>query len=195
MKQDRARRTHALVLDAAAIEFAAHGAAGCSLDRVAARIGLTKGALYGHFASKAALKAELLSQFESAWRELLDRADASAESALDAMDTLLTGLTQRLGHDPRFGCGMRLITDEAQVEGRLPPQYPELRNLITRLAARAQQQGELAPEPSAETVGDSMLAILVGVRHTTASNQPDQLVTRVAKLRDILLSDRSAAPG
>ncbi|WP_052069629.1 TetR/AcrR family transcriptional regulator [Streptacidiphilus albus] len=190
MKQDRARRTHALLLDAAAVEFAAHGATAGSLDRVAERTGLTKGALYGHFPSKAALVSELLAQFEAVWRELLHHADTVPGSALAALDRLLLELAQRLGDDPRFSCGMRLIVDAAQVEGQVPSQFPELRDRFTQLAVRAQQAGELLRDPSAEVVGDTMLAILVGVRHTTPSGCPDQLVARVTELRDALLTGR-----
>jgi AcrR family transcriptional regulator len=187
VKQDRARRTHALLLDAAAVEFAAHGAAAGSLDRVAERTGLTKGALYGHFPSKAALVSELLAQFEAVWRELLHHADTAPGSALAALDRLLLELAQRLGDDPRFSCGMRLIVDAAQVEGQVPSHFPELRDRFTQLAVRAQQA---LRDPSAEVVGDTMLAILVGVRHTTPSGCPNQLVSRVTELRDALLTGR-----
>lgn len=187
MKQHRARRTHELILDAAAVEFAAYGAAGGSLERVVDRTGLTKGALYGHFSSKSALIDELLAQFDAVWQELLDQAEAAAGSALAALDRLLLDLACRLGRDPRFGCAMRLIVDEAQLEGRIPPHFPQLRDLFTRLAAKAQDLGELAAEPAAEVIGDSMLTILLGARQTTSGNQPEELVARVTKLRDLLL--------
>ena len=192
MKQHRARRTHELFLDAAAVEFAAYGAAGGSLERVVDRTGLTKGALYGHFSSKSALIAELLAQFDAVWQELLGQAEAAGGPALATLDRLLLDLAGRLGRDPRFGCAMRLVVDEAQLAGGIPPHFPQLRDLFTRLAARAQDQGELASEPAAEMVGDTMLTILLGVRQTTSGNQPEELVARVTKLRDLLL--RGCAP-
>ena len=149
MKQDRARRTHALLLDAAAVEFAAHGATAGSLDRVAERTGLTKGALYGHFPSKAALVSELLAQFEAVWRELLHHADTVPGSALAALDRLLLELAQRLGDDPRFSCGMRLIVDAAQVEGQVPSQFPELRDRFMSVAAERHR-------PAAQIIRDLM---------------------------------------
>lgn len=194
MKQHRARRTHELFLDAAAVEFAAYGAAGGSLERVVDRTGLTKGALYGHFSSKNALIAELLAEFDAVWQELLGRAEAATGPALAALDRLLLDLAGRLGHDPRFGCAMRLIVDDAQLAGGIPPHFPQLRDALTRLAAKAQEQGELAPEPSAEIVGDSMLTILLGVRQSTSGNQPEELVARVKKLRDLLLAVCTPAP-
>ena len=53
-------RTRALLLDAAAREFAAHGYAGASVDRIAEAAGFSAGALYANFASKEALFLELL---------------------------------------------------------------------------------------------------------------------------------------
>jgi AcrR family transcriptional regulator len=189
VKQDRARRTHALVLDAAAAEFVAHGFTGTQLERVVARTGLSKGALYGHFSSKVAIADELVEQFEEAWRRMLDRADSSASSPLAACDSLLLELAHRLGHDLRFVCGLRLVTEEARAEGQVPRHFEELRALMAKLAKQAQELGALSPEPSADRIGDSLLAVLVGVHHTTPANRPEQVVDRVRDLRAILLGE------
>ncbi|MFD7736058.1 TetR family transcriptional regulator, partial [Kitasatospora phosalacinea] len=158
MKQDRARRTHALILDAAATEFAAHGAVGGSIERVAQRIGLTKGALYGHFASKGALMVDLLDQFDASWQELLTRARQEPASGLDAAGRLLDELAERLGTDVRFACGLRLATERSRTEGRVPDQVERLRTVLVELATLAQEDGELAaaapaPRRGAATCG------------------------------------------
>ncbi|MFJ6517957.1 TetR family transcriptional regulator [Streptomyces filamentosus] len=70
VKQERARRTRERVLDAAAHEFAAHGYAHTTINGVAARLGMTKGALYGHFASKDLLAAALLRYGEETWTRI-----------------------------------------------------------------------------------------------------------------------------
>ena len=48
-KQERARRTREKVLTAAAEVFAVQGYDSTTLNTVAERIAMTKGALYGHF--------------------------------------------------------------------------------------------------------------------------------------------------
>ncbi|MBC3839994.1 TetR/AcrR family transcriptional regulator [Streptacidiphilus sp. 4-A2] len=48
-QQDRGKRTRERVLDAAAEEFAVQGYSRTTINAVAARLGMSKGALYGHF--------------------------------------------------------------------------------------------------------------------------------------------------
>ena len=52
--------TRRILFDAAATEFAAHGFAGASVDRIAAAARLNKAMIYYHFGSKAKLYGEIL---------------------------------------------------------------------------------------------------------------------------------------
>ncbi|MER6995312.1 TetR family transcriptional regulator [Streptomyces sp. NPDC000410] len=171
VKQDRARRTHALVLDAAAAEFAAHGFAATNLQLVAARTGLTKGALYGHFASKAELAAELTRQFEEHWRHLLDAAATGAGSPLRALHTLVTELTRRTQQDVRFTAGLRLVCEEAQSQGAAAVQLEALRELLLRLVVRAQQDGEIAADHAPAVLSQLLLTLVYGLPHTPSAGE------------------------
>ena len=57
---DDPQSSRQLVFDAAAREFAAHGFAGASVDRIAASARLNKAMIYYHFGSKAGLYGEIL---------------------------------------------------------------------------------------------------------------------------------------
>jgi len=57
---DEPHSSRQLIFDAAAREFAAHGFAGASVDRIAARARLNKAMIYYHFGSKAGLYGEIL---------------------------------------------------------------------------------------------------------------------------------------
>ena len=61
-RQERAERSRARILDAAADEFDAHGFSGARLERIVERTGLTKGAVYFHFRSKLDLAKALVSE-------------------------------------------------------------------------------------------------------------------------------------
>lgn len=180
VKQDRARRTHALVLDAAAAEFAAQGFAATNLQVVARRTGLTKGALYGHFASKAELAAELTRRFEESWLGLLTTAEESATTPLRALDVLLTQLAGRIQHDTRFGAGLRLVIEKARSEGNRPAQVDQLRVLLLHLVALAQREGEIDAGHQPDLLAQLLMAVVFGLQHTTGSAQatPDDERTR-----------------
>ncbi len=72
------------------------GAAGVRIDRIAARLGLSKGSFHHHFAGAEGYKRDLLAYFERLSVEALERAIAEASAQSDARGVLrhLTDLIQ-----------------------------------------------------------------------------------------------------
>ncbi|MFF1627519.1 TetR family transcriptional regulator [Streptomyces sp. NPDC058272] len=183
VKQDRARRTHELVLDAAAAEFATHGFAGTNLQSVAERTGLTKGALYGHFGSKAELAAELTRQFGERWQELLHTARSTEDSPLPSLHTLVTEVFRRTQQEGRFAAGLRLVVEEARAKGVRPPHLEQLRLLLLALVERGQEHGEIDAGRAPEVLSQLLLAAVYGLHHTA----PVARAEHVREMWDILL--------
>ncbi|GAA4621496.1 TetR family transcriptional regulator [Actinoallomurus vinaceus] len=65
-RQERRAQTRAALLDAAEHLWAERGIRGASLDEIAGRAGLTKGAVYSNFASKSDLVLALLERYTQA---------------------------------------------------------------------------------------------------------------------------------
>ena len=147
--------TKAALVEAATRRFAEHGYAGTALDDVAADLQATRGAVYHHFASKAALFHAVFDELESGMiRQVLaagarepDRR-AAARAALDAF----------LDHccDPVYG---RVVWQEAplalgwQVWKAAEEQYAY--GLIEQTISGLIAAGDLPPlplEPFARTV-------------------------------------------
>ena len=83
-REEYSASTRRALLDSATSLFAERGYAGTSLDEIAAGARVTKGALYGHFASKQALFRAVLQELEAATTQDVRRAVESAGSAWDA---------------------------------------------------------------------------------------------------------------
>ncbi|MGC5345213.1 TetR family transcriptional regulator [Streptomyces sp. DT24] len=186
-KQGRAQRTRELVLDSAAIEFAAHGFAGTNLQYVAERTGLTKGALYGHFASKALLAAELTDQFQQSWNDILGPAHTHTGSPMSALRRLALTLTERHDIDMRFQAGLRLATEDARNSGGRSAQLDDLHELILSLMKDAQRLGEVPPRHSPETLSCIALAMLFGIQQLTALVKTDDLLERIRTMCEVLI--------
>ncbi|MER7013144.1 TetR family transcriptional regulator [Saccharopolyspora sp. NPDC000359] len=77
--------TRARLLDAAAEEFAEHGVAGASVERIADRAGYTRGAFYGHFADKDAVVAALLEERTHREREEVAQLAAGEDDTWEAL--------------------------------------------------------------------------------------------------------------
>lgn len=106
LKQERALRTRAMLVRAAAEVFAESGFAGASVAKIAERAGLTLGAMYFHFKNKEAIAREIV-------RSQPDRVSPPLESdgLQRAVDVTLTWAYQ-MRDDPLLLAGARLVMDQ-----------------------------------------------------------------------------------
>ncbi|MFJ6086250.1 TetR family transcriptional regulator [Streptomyces sp. NPDC092369] len=180
-KQARARRTHELVLDAAAAEFLRHGYPRANLQHVADRTGLTKGALYGHFASKEQLAQALTAHLDEVVDQLVARTTAEDLPARDRLRTLTCALAERIEADVRVNAALRLAMDEIHSTPRPPKVLADLRALGER--------------PPTAPLADLAVVILVGAYCTAPDPDRRGLAERVRDLWDAFPADGQALSG
>jgi AcrR family transcriptional regulator len=99
---ERSAATRAALLDAARALFAERGFAGAGRDDIARRAGVTRGALYHHFASKQDLFVAVVEAMEA---ELGTRLIEAAMAEADPLEQLRAGCRAFLdtAMDPAFG--------------------------------------------------------------------------------------------
>lgn len=114
-RQERAERSRASILDAAADEFDQHGYAGARLERIVERTGLTKGAVYFHFRSKLDLAKALVAEKYGNWPAIVSDIDASGLRGVEAA----AELTRRVG--AVFASDVRVRAAMALSQTVLPP--------------------------------------------------------------------------
>ncbi|MDN0193477.1 TetR/AcrR family transcriptional regulator [Streptomyces sp. S.PNR 29] len=165
-KQERARRTREKVLDAAAEEFAAQGYDRATLNDVARRTGMTKGALYGHFPSKEILAATLLAQSREVWEEMRLARDVPGAAARTVLEGLVLELARRLRSDIRLRAALRLATDLPCLARATPDLFDDVRRYLVHLVRRAQEEGGMAPYPP-ELVAELLLTSMHGALHAS----------------------------
>ncbi|GAB2814920.1 hypothetical protein GCM10027073_53480 [Streptomyces chlorus] len=187
MKQARARLTHTVILDAAGEVFAAHGFAATNLQWVAARTGLTKGALYGHFPSKAALAAAVIESFEASWREMTADARHSARPALQTLTWLALELTRRMAEDIRFMAGLRLTMEAARAACTEVPHLAELHGLMTSLVLLSQKQGDIPVGHRPELLGRLLTALVLGTHESGLGIGRDDAAGALRSMWDTVL--------
>lgn len=114
-------RTRAAILDAAFGEIYRHGFQAASVDAILARAGVTKGALYHHFPSKAELGQAVVSEVIAGlvverWSGTLPKGPADPLSALQ--DVLRRRLAEADPAEAELGCPLNNIAQEmAPVDG------------------------------------------------------------------------------
>ncbi|MDI3390701.1 TetR/AcrR family transcriptional regulator [Streptomyces sp. B-S-A8] len=167
MSQQRSVRTRRLLLLAAAEEFAARGYSGARLKTVVDRIGMTKGALYGHFASKAELARAVADEAASHWDALSAQRPARPSDPVCELRRLAAQLARLMDDDTVFRAAVRLASD-----GRRGSRERDLVALVsdrlTELARRAQQEAGPAAAFGPVALADLVTtAIFAGVRPGT----------------------------
>lgn len=194
LKQDRARKTHEVLLDAAAGEFVRHGYAGANLKRIAVQIGMSKGALYAHFPSKEALATALTAPFDQAWRGLLQQADEARSDPLEALQCITFSLASRLRIDIRFRAGLQLVSEDARARGEVPTVIGDVMQMTTRLVRQAQQQGELRLTHAPEALSSLVVAATFGIYHTTSPHRLDDSPHEVHRIWQLAFPSSAACP-
>ncbi|MFF7795734.1 ScbR family autoregulator-binding transcription factor [Streptomyces sp. NPDC007991] len=106
VKQERAVRTRAALIHAAAEVFAESGFSRASVTQIAERAGLTLGAMYFHFRSKEMLAREIVASQPDLVVPPLE-----SEGLQRAVDLTLTW-AYRLRDDPVLLAGARLVMDQ-----------------------------------------------------------------------------------
>ncbi|MER5554065.1 TetR/AcrR family transcriptional regulator [Streptomyces sp. NPDC002793] len=161
-KQARALRTYDRVLDAAAHEFARYGYANANLQNIADRIRLTKGALYGHFATKEDLAVALDDHLSGALGDLLTGAGGSPRPALSRLRSLVLGLGRLFGTDVRALAALRLSAETARSASRPIPLLTETHGLVLQLVRETQKAGDWNASVPTVPLADLIVAALFG---------------------------------
>jgi AcrR family transcriptional regulator len=211
VKQDRAWRTHEKLLDASAQEFVRHGYAGANLQRIAVKTGMTKGALYAHFPSKAALAAALTATFDQEWHRLFGiihgeipdvtavrREGPAGEPAGTAGRPLLTlrliadGFVECLRTNLRFRAGLRLAFEEARSQDTVPEVIDGMSRVLVQLLRDAQALGEAEARGDPEVLGRFLVSSIFGTFCATPMGELDDLVERVRPIWRLLMPSTMA---
>jgi AcrR family transcriptional regulator len=165
--------TRAALLDAALFVFAERGFASATLADVAGRAGVTRGAVYHHFADKPALLAAVLGEpwdavAAPAWAAL-DGPGAGELPLRQRLPAFATAWLTALREDHRFQALMTVSLDAGGAAPRDPAANPEAakahglaawRDRLTSAFAAA--GGELADGVGPEAAAAHLLAWLCG---------------------------------
>lgn len=191
-----AAETRQAILKAALAEFSRRGYSATTLDGVARAAGVTRGAVYWHFANKAALYEELLRAFGGQAGAIMRAAAAEGGDFIAICQRILTRLLTHLDDDPELRAVMELSLFKTEHTEELADVVANQRagaaELIAQLAGIMQAgiaQGALRADLDPWDVARGFLAYQQGVFHLWLS-YPDafSLRERTAALADLFIS-------
>lgn len=167
----QAEQTRSALLEAAEQLFLEKGVARCTLEQIAQAAGVTRGALYWHFSSKAQLFHEMLDQVRLPPEQLAERLSACAEveplnNLRDLCCAAIEGLALNEQKKRIFTILMHRceFTEELrEAEQRRNHFINQFLQLVEALFARPQCQSRLRPGISPRLAALTLHAQLIGL--------------------------------
>ena len=162
--------TRTQLLEAAAREIHVRGFQAASVSRILAETGVTKGALYHHFASKGELGYAVFDEvyapeLREFWISPLQQADTDPLQRL--IDIITAAGEQMTEEDVARGCPINNLAQEmspvdAGFRVRIERLFAEWRDVIGQALGRAQESGTLRAQVDAMSAATFIVASLEG---------------------------------
>jgi TetR/AcrR family acrAB operon transcriptional repressor len=188
--KEEAAHTRARIVDAGLTCFDRYGIAGSTLDQIAAEAGVSKGAIYHHFAGKREILHEIREQVSLPFLDEADTAllGASEVPALARIERFLEGVLHALEHDERKRRALAVMQFKCEYVDVLAPELAGALRANERLwkafeAAyrEAGREGTLAAGLVPEVAALETLLFLGGLLRLWLLHAPRSLLRRKAR--------------
>jgi AcrR family transcriptional regulator len=188
LREQQRVRTRASILRVAAEEFDKRGYASVALSEIAARLEVTKGTIYFHFSSKAALASAVVDMYLSAWEALLAEVARQELRGMAALRWLSARVARNYRDEPGVRAPLRLMRESDVIGIDLPTPFLPWVETVTRHVREAQKLGEVRRGLEAETVAWQIVAGFFGAQEISHQlTASADLVERVETMWDLLL--------
>lgn len=192
-RTDRAKKTRRLILESAGTLFAQRGYSGTTVYDIYSRVGVTKGAFYFHFATKAELAEAVLAGQPGRGTYPLVPRRSKLQELVDADMVLACDLAA----DPIVQGGLRMSLDLlGQADGGIDSRLP-LRRWIDQNRnglQRAKECLELQPQVDVRETAELLVGAFLGVQLLShAVGRRRDLPARISVLLSHVLSSVATA--
>ncbi|WP_394255852.1 TetR family transcriptional regulator [Pseudoclavibacter helvolus] len=187
-QREQGEQTRRALVQAAAVEFAAHGYTAAVLERVSDRLGLTKGAVYFHFPTKAELARAVGEAWTAMWAAEVAR---STERGFDLpeLEAFMVRMTERAQHDHVWAATIRLAHDREHIPDEVPRPSEAWLTVIRAALQASETRGDLRRGVDLETMAWQLTAHVIGMHSLMAALNDEQ--SPAERVRQLLESYRS----
>ncbi|MBE8471282.1 ScbR family autoregulator-binding transcription factor [Streptomyces justiciae] len=165
LKQERAVRTRGQVLDAAAEAFATQGFPAVTVQDVAVLAGVTKGAVYFHYANKEALAQACAEEFYHRLGVIGQEVEEADLTPLRAVTELLERTARAFRDETMVQAGARLQIERSLIGAEMPMPYLGYTESLTVWLRQAQEAGQLPAGTSPEATARVLVSAFFGAQH------------------------------
>lgn len=187
-QREQGEQTRLALVQAAAVEFAAHGYTAAVLERVSDRLGLTKGAVYFHFPTKAELACAVGEAWTAMWAGEVAR---STERGFDLRElgSFMVRMTERAQRDDVWAATIRLADEREHIPGEVPRPSEAWLTVIRAVLQASERAGVLRRGIDLEATAWQLTAHVIGMHSLMAALDDKQ--SAADRVRQLLDSYRS----
>ncbi len=156
--------TRTAVLRTAAEQFDARGYAAVTLSGIAGRLGLTKGAIFFHFPTKADLAVAVVEEYVASWRTLREQLATEGLRGLEALRWLVEHVAELYRDDAGARAPLRLMQESEVIGVELPTPFVAWHDEVRRHLQDARADGETRPDLPVDDVAWHVVASFFGTQ-------------------------------
>jgi AcrR family transcriptional regulator len=165
--QERALDTRDKVLTSAARVFDLRGYVGAGMAEIVLGTGMTRGAVYFHFAGKADLARALIEQQHAGWPRLKSAVERKGLQGLDAIHDLLARIARQMRDDVQARAAIKLAREASRIEEDTPSPFDDWCDYIGYCLRQAQLLGQMRTELDPATHAGIIVGMFLGVHEFT----------------------------
>jgi TetR/AcrR family acrAB operon transcriptional repressor len=172
--KEEAEQTRQDLLEAALTVFSQKGFTATRLEDVARSAGVTRGAIYYHFGSKAELFGALIEEANKIGNSAIDQAISEGGTFTEIVSRILVYTFYLLEDDRRFREVMALQLNTPEAEGYSQRRYNEARELVASISGLFKviiEQGELRRDLDPDTAARAFLGYQYGLSNLWLFNR------------------------
>ncbi|MCH5642073.1 MULTISPECIES: TetR/AcrR family transcriptional regulator [unclassified Gordonia (in: high G+C Gram-positive bacteria)] len=179
--------TRAHLLTVAASEFAENGYEATKFSALIAASGLTKGAFYFYFSSKAELARAVIDHQEQLWIDVVERRVLAQETPIAQLMEVLPAMLEHLESDPGAWSVIRLVRELGDSGSPHKPIETWI-TLIANIIRDGQTAGQMRADIDATALATVLVGAFDGIKTLVDAGATEQRDHDLAHYTEVLMS-------
>jgi AcrR family transcriptional regulator len=186
-RQVRSEATRRKILEAAIDVFGEVGYAAASWGTIIERTGMTKGALYHHFDSKESLASAIIEEGSDTLLLAFRNMSGPSSPALENLIHSTFVIAQLSQSDKMARAAEQLTVALSGFNEAASQVFTNWLAVTADEARKAIREGDLREDLTAETVAESIVSAIFGIRLLVNATSGKDLVRRLSRMWEVLL--------
>jgi AcrR family transcriptional regulator len=179
---DRAFQTREKIVESAARVFVERGYVGAGMAEIIAGTGMTRGAVYFHFGSKAELAKALIDRQHATWGPLQNSVAEHGLQGLDAIKYLIDRIGQQMHDDPVARAAVKLSREADLIGIDIDSPFTDWTDIFGYNLRQAQLLGQMRSDLDPVTYAGVLVGMFLGVEDFSRSPANVRLSTRPERI-------------